>query len=642
MSSRPLGQEGYPLSVSNLPFKIWAPVWALFLALALTWPAALQLNDAALGHPYADGMKHVWTLWWFRRMALTEGVFPFQTDYVNFPEGMALYPIEPLNSLVACLLGFVPLIAITNLLAIANLALTGLFGAWLGRELSGGSNAAAFAAGTLLQGAAITLFTIHVGVGELQHVWLLPLGFTLWLRMRRDPSPARAAWLGLALAGAVLSCFYHGFFLALGVSALSLTTLWAGGARPTGRLLAHYAAAAGLSLLIVAPVTRIFATSYGHDDAPRVSLSRYVLEDGHGQPITDPPATRLDPAQLIQPADGRRANASNEEMAYGGGRYLGWPALILALGALLLRPRQTLPWVVVGGVGVTVALGSYLVSGVDEVLHSSGGRYRMPMLFFNRALGFAAEPLNFPARALALTATALAAAAGLLGGVTVKRGPLARGSAAGRSLGPAVALLAVVNVADVQRHQLVPHPLPTITLPDYAPLAPLADSSGAMIDLSLAWRSDQENRAAALTAQLLHGQRVQGVPVDRLEFFAREGRLFVRSFPLVRALEQAMSRPDGRLDPADFRADFALLRDAGFSRAIVLGTGPMKEIPAGSRRALTEVLGDPEISHANFLVFALPEVGATDAELTRWRAEHEERMVEEAANMQMRLYSRDH
>jgi len=618
-----------------MPLKIWAPAWSLALALLLTWPAALSLNDAALGYPFADGIKHVWTLWWFRRMVLTEGAFPFQTDYVNFPEGMALYPIEPLNSLAACLLGFVPLVAVTNLLAIANLTLTGVCGAWMGREL-GGSNAAAFAAGTLLQGAAITLFTIHVGVGELQHVWLLPLGFTLWLRLRRDPTWARAAGLGLALAGAVLACFYHGFFLALGVSALSLTTLWAGGARPTGRLLARYGAAAGLSLLIVAPVMRTFATSYGHDDGPRVSLREYVLEDGHGQPVTDPPAARLDPAQLVEPARTRRATASREEMAYGGGRYLGWPALALALGALLMRPRRALPWVAVGGVGVVVALGSYLVSGVDEVLHASGGRYRMPLLFLNRALGFAAEPLNFPARALALTATALAAGAALVGGARPSRWP-----AAARWLGPAAAALAVVNVLDVQRHQLVPRPLPTIALPDYGDLARLGESSGAMIDLSLAWRSDQENRAAALAAQVLHGQRIQGVPVDRLEFFAREGRLYVRSFPLVRDLEAAMSQPT-RLRAEDYRGDFALLRRAGFSRALILGTGPMKEIPAGSRRALAGVLGAPAISHANFEVFELPEVQATDDELAAWAAEHEARMVEEAGNMQMRLYGRSH
>ena len=74
--------------------------WFVILAIVLTYPMILYPNYAALGSPRADGMKHLWTLWWMRSSVWEYGDFPYQTDLVNYPIGMDLYPIEPLNGLV--------------------------------------------------------------------------------------------------------------------------------------------------------------------------------------------------------------------------------------------------------------------------------------------------------------------------------------------------------------------------------------------------------------------------------------------------------------------------------------------------------------------------------------------------------------
>ena len=131
--------------------------WYLLLSLILTWPMVLSPAKAALGSQHADGMKHLWTLWWMRSSIWDYGDFPFQTDIVNYPIGMDLYPIEPLNGLIACLFPWMSLIALSNLLVVINMTLTGVIGSWFGRLISE-TRVGGFVAGTLLEGSAVMAF----------------------------------------------------------------------------------------------------------------------------------------------------------------------------------------------------------------------------------------------------------------------------------------------------------------------------------------------------------------------------------------------------------------------------------------------------------------------------------------------------
>ena len=595
------------------PFALVAALWSTALSLVLTWPMPAWIGQAVLGSPRADGMKHVWTLWWMRREVASEGHLPFATDYVNFPRGMDLYPIEPLNGLAATALSFLSIEATTNLIALGNLTLTGLATALLGREL-GASRWGALACGTLLQGSALALFTIHVGVGELQHLWWLPIGFLAWLRHRRQPGLLRAAWLGLVLAAACLSCFYHGFFLAIGVSVLSLTTLWAG--RKTPMLLVGYALAAAGAVLIVVPAMNTFSTSYAGDTPPELGLQTYVFDGEHGQPVTDPPSARLDPSHLLGSRRADRDSAEPEVLAYGGGRYLGWLAVLLGCGAIVLKPRAALPWLGVAAAGILVALGSYLVRGGEEALTDWGARYELPFLYLNRALGYVAEPLNFPVRALALTSTALAVMAAVVSTASVR----------GRPLGPLVFGAALLNVVDVQANQLIPRPMPAFSLPDLTGLDTLADASGALLDVSLAWRSDQETRGLSLAAQLRHQQRIQGVPLERIEYFAQDGQLWARALPFVQLLELA-TYEDAAFDADLLRADLALIDDAGFDHVMVLGTGGDRQVPPRVEALLDAHLGEPVVDDLAVKVWAVPPTDASADELATWRTQHEARVA---------------
>ena len=296
----------------------WAGVvaWSFALTSWLSWPVLIRPGEAALGNLHADGMKHLWTLWWMRESVWTEGRLPFTTTLVNHPFGMDLYPIEPLNGLLAIALPFLDIVVLSNLLVFLNVTLTGVTGAWFGRELSG-SKLGGLVSGTLLQGSAVMAFFVHVGVGELTHLWWLPLGLGVLIRARRSVHWGWFLALAGCLVGAMFSCFYIGFFLAISVAIWALLTLWAG--RRTPKLLALYAVAAGLSIAVVVPVTETFSASYKTGEVPEVGLESYVFED-HGQPVTDPASARLELSQLLE--YGRDASR-REEAAYGGGRYLG-------------------------------------------------------------------------------------------------------------------------------------------------------------------------------------------------------------------------------------------------------------------------------------------------------------------------------
>ncbi len=559
-------------------------------------------------------MKHIWTLWWMRESVLGQGVLPFHTTLINHPVGWSLYPIEPLNGLFAVLMGALPLVLTSNVLALGNLTLTGYCAALLGRRLSSAPTAA-LVSGTLLQTGAFTLFTFHVGVGELQHIWWLPLGVLAWLNVHEKRRPKDTLGLAAVLVGSTLSCFYLGFFLASIIAILSIHRLLIDSKRL--HLLVRYSAAAALGLLVLLPITSTFSKSYGEGEPPRIGLTRYVMESGHGQPITDPASARLDLPELFRPANALRDSVSREQLAYGGGRYLGWPLLvILGLSAWKLG-RRALPWLLVGGVGILLSTGSYLVWEGVEYSSTTVSRIGMPFLYMNRALGYLVEPINFPNRFLVLTLLSGAALGGLLTQCRFR----------GRSLATPVLLLSLLNAVDVQLHQLNSSPMASFGMTDYAALSLASRDGGAILDLNLTWRADPETRGAAQIGQIIHKQAIQGVPIERVEQHANDGQVFAMNLPLVPLLEPAFKfQKTVTLDLARHQEDIALLRDAGFDRILLLGIGSDNAVAPALVAALEPLLGPPSILDRRAVMFNIPETTADALTLAGWKEDHERRI----------------
>lgn len=575
-------------------------LWFLLGAVVWSWPALGRLRSEALGHENADGMKHLWTLWWMRASVWREGHLPFSTRLINFPDGMDLFPIEPLHGIPAVLLPFLGVVTLSNLLAIANLTLVGLCGAWFGRQVSG-TLSGGLAAGMILQASPIMAFFLHVGVGELWHFWWLPLGLGALVRARASQELRDFALLGACLVGATLSCFYHGFFLALATLSWALATLLARTRAPL--LLPRYALTAALSLAVVAPVMLAFRTSYEMGSVPAVGFSTWVFED-FGQVIVDAPSARLDPSELF--AFGA-APTSRETAAYSGGRYLGFGLCALALVGLLRRPREGLPWLVVALVGLLLAPGSELILNGQPATWADGSPVRLPMLWLNRALAYGAEPLNFPVRFLAITTVALAALASL----------------ALRGWGW---LLALPVIVELNVGQMLDWPRDTTRVQDFQVLAPLAEQpGGAIVDLALQLRPDNENRSSALAAQIVHGQAIQAVPIERVEFFARDGLHFVGALPVMADLQPVYEGLTTSL-PGDYRPDWAILRAAGFDRVLLNYRGGREAIPEPVVAAISGLLGPPTLRGGATVLWTIPEVEAGEEELARWQEVHARRV----------------
>jgi hypothetical protein len=542
-------------------------------------------------------------------------VLPFHTTLINYPFGIDLYPIEPLNGLAISALAWLPIIYATNAIAVINLTLTGVCAGYFGRAVSG-RREGGVVAGILVQTSAFAYFTVHSGVGELQHLWLLPLGLWMWVRLRERMRLKDAVLLGLTLAAAVVSCFYYGFFLAMAVSLLSALTVYAGS--KTGRLLARYAVAACLSAIIVIPVISKFSTSYGEAEPPDIELMTYIFDGSHGQPTTDPPSARLELSQLTS----HRSQSTNntDEIAYGGGRYLGWPAIILVLGAAVLVPRRTTPWVLLALLAISLAMGSYFVGSGGEVVIEGDGTcsdrgtscYQLPFLYLNRALGQLAEPLNFPVRFLSLVAVAV----GALGAI------LAAARFRGRSLAGLAIGLALLNALDVRANQLIPFPMQSFSPGSYAALAN-PSITGPYLDVSQALRSDPETRGASQSAQMSHHQPIQSVPIERVEKFAEGGQHWAMALPFMQQLASvAITHRAINLPPESHRKELALLRSQGFKGVLLLGSGPNSQVPRELLDSLSTLFGPAvNLEHSSAL-FEVPEIEHTEAELENWQREH--------------------
>ncbi len=585
---------------------------SVVLALLLTWPAVFRLQRV-LGGKDADTIKHVWTLWWCRAHLLREGL-GLHTQLLNHPAGLDLWPVEPLNGLGAVVLSFLPVVATANLLAIINLVLTGLCGGLLGWELTR-SRVAALSAGFLLQSSSWSLFAIHVGVGELQHLWLLPLGCWVLVRLANTGAWRFAVLTGLVLGLGTVACFYYGFYLALALVVLGLAALVPAERRLL--LLAQLVVAAVLAALIVVPVTQAFAASYGDSFHSQYGFWRYVVQEGLGQTVVDPVSARLQPSDLVLGRSELWGRGYGDLEAYGGGKLLGLPMLLLGVVGCVRQPRKAAPWLVVVGLGILLALGSYLSVGGEEPLWG-GARVRLPFLFLNRAIGFFAEPLNFPVRFLALSTVALAC----LGALALRQ--------VHGAWRWALLFLVPLNALDVQVRGLLPWPLPSFGVPDLSALAVMDQSGsaaageGAVLDLSAAFRHDPESRLVVMTSQIHHQQPIQAVPIDRLEFHVREGRWFAAGLTLVEDLAPAYQK-QGEPVPGDRRADLHMLRRAGFERVLVVSLGGREPLPPSFVAGMGAIFGPPAAAGDVWAVYAVPQQDVAPEQALAWEQAHAER-----------------
>lgn len=537
---------------------------SFLLAVLVTWPALLHPTTEILGSPKGDAAKHVWNLWWMHH-ELWQGEWGLKTTLINFPAGLDLYPIEVANGLVTAWWPLPPVLT-ANLLAVAHVALTGLCTSFLAWRVSR-TALSAHVAGAVAQGSAFTAFTLHAGVGELRQAWWIPLGLAAAIGARDSLRMRDFMLLGVTLAAATLACFYHGFFLATAVAVYALCTparsreLWRG-----------WAAAAALSLLIVVPIVKVFASAYGTDNPAHAA--GFIAWMRSGLPTESFQVTSLQLHELIRPDRTLSTDFSRPFEAYLGGRYLGGFTLLLGALGLAAAPRRVWPWALIVVVGIVLALGNTLwLAGrlVEPTI-------LLPLALLNKGLGYVAEPLNFPVRYLAISSFALAV---LAGAASRWRWAL---------------LLVPLALVDVTMNDAVPFPRSTFRLDGADDIeAP----PGAVAELS--WATSQDAvlnpqdpvtlfdsrlRTRSIAAQMFLDRPFQTIAIERVDHWAFDGVVWTAALPLARILAAS------QITEADIQASVFLLRERGFGSVLVTrachSLGDLVDV-----KLLSAVLGAP-------------------------------------------------
>ncbi|HSP92028.1 MAG TPA: hypothetical protein VLN08_14025, partial [Vicinamibacterales bacterium] len=179
-------------------------------AVFFTWPLASRLSSHVLGPLSGDTGLYMWNLWSFGH-ELSGGRHPFFTTAIlsmTPPTDLALHNYTALAGAVALpLLRWLDLTAVYNLVTLASLALSGLFGYLLVMRLTG-KHAVSWLAGLLF---GFSPFVIARTAGHLSLVSVAPLA-AFWLSLdslRRTGRDRAAVAAGASLAWALYSDPYY-------------------------------------------------------------------------------------------------------------------------------------------------------------------------------------------------------------------------------------------------------------------------------------------------------------------------------------------------------------------------------------------------------------------------------------------------
>jgi hypothetical protein len=209
-------------SIIRHPTTVQLAVLFGFIAAGIgaTWPHATYLAGKL---PYTrDAGSYVWGFWWMAHSVVNLSD-PWVTKSIAAPSGtqLGLHALMPLAGVIMLLVTevFGPSASYTLL----SILLPGLMGYAMYRvaRLWLPSQIGAIAAGGFFGLSAMLSYQTWVHINLAAGALFLPLGLEAAIRLRREPSPGRAAVLGLLL-GAAMLVDQESAVLALIIAALAL------------------------------------------------------------------------------------------------------------------------------------------------------------------------------------------------------------------------------------------------------------------------------------------------------------------------------------------------------------------------------------------------------------------------------------
>ncbi|MEZ4705745.1 MAG: hypothetical protein R3A44_00985 [Caldilineaceae bacterium] len=326
------------------------------LAIWMTWPLAARLGmeiPVGLG---GDAWAHQWTFWWVKR-ALSQGLNPYQTDLLFYPDGASLifHNFAWVNiALWLPLQSFWGNLAAYGLTYIILFALNGCALYWLLYDWTGSTSAALM--GGVVHATWPYLLS-QTGHPNMITVMWIPLAILFMRRTfaRQRTGDALLTALFLALTG-----FSRWQLLISGGLALGIYVIYALISQPayrTRRVFWQMALIGGVTLLLLAPLgTSVFAALLQPERRADISVD----ESLNGSDLL---------AYLIPNANSWLGALFVEKLPYrlrftrDQVDFVGWVTLVLAMLGVWRKWRQARLWVIMAGVYWLLALGPDLLLG---------------------------------------------------------------------------------------------------------------------------------------------------------------------------------------------------------------------------------------------------------------------------------------
>ena len=314
---------------------------ALFLALAVafTWPRALELRTTVPGVAHeADVATYVWNFWWVRHAVVDLRTSPLETDRVIAPFGadLRLHTLGLFDAVAAIpFAGWLGPVGSLNASILLTLALNGFCAFLLARRVLG-SEGAALAAGVLVESSPTSGFHMAVGRPFFAALWVVALVLLFLLRLADGKRWQDAIGFGAAFLVALLMDFQVLMFASMWVGVL---TVWLLATRRSDVLDRRFLARAGAgSLLAIMPFASIW-------------LGPLLTAPARGFPV--PNAAETAPYSMSV------ADVASPEVARATFGLLP-PLLALAAIAVAFRDRKARVWLAGGLFFSILVLGAYL------------------------------------------------------------------------------------------------------------------------------------------------------------------------------------------------------------------------------------------------------------------------------------------
>jgi len=307
--------------------------------LAVFGPNLIYLNQGALGGPYSDALKHIWSQWFVHDQILNRGGLSLHTQLVNFPTGGAFFSLDTVNALLGLPLRILfGSVATYNLILMGSLAAAAISGAWLTKQLSSEPYVPALGGIGFALSAWVLCFPLASGVSETAVFWPLPLIILFGTKTWSHNGSTAPVLAGLLLTIQGAGCWSHGITAGLllgGLAAIALTRDRTA-LKDTERL-KRLAGMLLITALTALPLYLAISGTVSADDAVKArNLS--LFHSAPIGPLDVPEANSMALVDFFLPGQwGRRVNAVGTEQLM----YAAYPGFILlGLGALAIRRNR--------------------------------------------------------------------------------------------------------------------------------------------------------------------------------------------------------------------------------------------------------------------------------------------------------------